>query len=374
VALGNRVERDNACQAPRLNGLAQEQIGRSPVSLGAACPAAIAGGIAALAGSAINICARVAGLFRRCTLRDAVVGGARRNRQLKVVDAASREAHSGWCGNGDIPCGEIPSGGRFLRRRAEVGPATEVSPMRGGEQNMFVFIGTRCSCSLAVLALASAVWPGIGGSAASAAERQIEVEMQAIRDPVIITSVTVGDAAVECGVPIGPGRFQPVTPFEADEGWLPKVTIHLLNRTNEAIAYVHIGLQFPQPGDTYLRSTVGVVPVVLGRIPAASAFSDSGKPLQQDPKAQPLEFASRQTLSVHVGDYMEGVAAILAHFHFATVDRLRIYRSAVFFEDGMRWTPATRYSVVDPEHPGTFKRMGDDFFPGDPLRNWPRGR
>jgi hypothetical protein len=51
---------------------------------------------------------------------------------------------------------------------------------------------------------------------------------------------------------------------------------------------------------------------------------------------------------------------------------VNVYLSAFYFADGMEWGLG-RYSVPDPDHPGKFKPLPANYFPGKRGRNWPPG-
>jgi hypothetical protein len=74
-----------------------------------------------------------------------------------------------------------------------------------------------------------------------------------------------------------------------------------------------------------------------------------------------------------VSDYLPEIEEDLADFLPVTsVRNVNVYRGVFYFDDGMQWSLA-RYSVPDPEHPGKFKELPADYFPGKRKRNWPPG-
>jgi hypothetical protein len=76
---------------------------------------------------------------------------------------------------------------------------------------------------------------------------------------------------------------------------------------------------------------------------------------------------------IHVGDYLGTIRESLERlFPSIEVSKCHISVGTFFFEDGMRWDSGG-FAVPDPEHRGRFKRLDDDYFPGNMLRNWPPG-
>ncbi len=79
---------------------------------------------------------------------------------------------------------------------------------------------------------------------------------------------------------------------------------------------------------------------------------------------------------VHVNDYMAEIESRLSNsptpLAVTALNKLNVYRGVFYFEDGMRWEGG-RYSVPDPDHPGKFKYLPVDYFPGKRAHNWPPG-
>jgi hypothetical protein len=236
--------------------------------------------------------------------------------------------------------------------------------------------------ALCVNAIAFALLPGMAAWPPSLAaqtqstggEKLVEVQgIQSRADAVMITKVTVGDSEVQCGLVVVPNKVQPVTPFQAGSDWLQEMSISLFNRTNRKIVFADVTLEFPETGDG-ISWPVRVYPIQLGRLPQVAAFSGrTGQPLPQDPARKPIAFLPGPTLVIHVGDYIDGIRESLADLMpFADVSKCLIRIGPFFFEDGMRWDSGG-FAVPDPERRGRFKRLDDDYFPGNMLLNWPPG-
>ncbi|MGB9458025.1 MAG: hypothetical protein WCB12_18390 [Bryobacteraceae bacterium] len=225
----------------------------------------------------------------------------------------------------------------------------------------------RIAIALGFLAVAAA-WSDSSVVSAFADDKVIEVEPQHRNDPVMITRVAFRDSDLQCGLIASRTEVEPVTPFEAGDDWLQNLTLYLLNRTNKTIAFSNIVLAFPETGDGRSpQHPQRVYNLNLGRLPDFVAFSGrTGEPLRQDPSRQSMSFAPGQTLPIHLGDYIDHIKASLDDIPF-TVTKCIIRRSSVVFDDGMRWDG--NYSLPDPDHPGKWKRVEGDYFPGIPT--WP---
>ena len=221
-----------------------------------------------------------------------------------------------------------------------------------------------------LLLLCASAWPAtvLAQLQSVLAERSIEVEYQPRSSAVMVTRVAIGDVDVQCGLMIAPNKLQAVVPFQADGDWLKNLKIYLYNRTDLTIVAVNITLGFPETGDGKTRPQL-MYPVQLGRLPSVVAVSGStGKLIPQDSAREPLKFLPNETLQIDVGNYFDDFKEHIQTF--AEINKVFIYVGPFFFESGMRWS-AGKFSVPDPERKGRFKRMDDDYFPGDVLRNWP---
>ncbi len=201
------------------------------------------------------------------------------------------------------------------------------------------------------------------------------MDVSQITDAVMISNVSVAGKTVECGLFIEPPIvIQPVTPFEAAGDWLRQTTISLINRTSKTIVFAEINLHFLDTGDCRTLPCVGVQ-LRLGRTPAVDAYDGrTGRPLRPETPDRPtLDWKPEQTIVVHVSDYLPEIEEDLADFlPVMSVRNVNVYRGVFYFDDGIQWSLA-RYSVPDPEHPGKFKELPADYFPGKRGRNWPPG-
>lgn len=198
-----------------------------------------------------------------------------------------------------------------------------------------------------------------------------------IRDPLYITKVSVAGYEMLLGSPLGlhpngnlifSGR-----PFQAGSEWLGSMTVYLRNRTVKNIVFVDIPVGFPETGDGH-TSPQSIYHIRLGRLPAVDAFDGrTGKPLLPHTGVQQLSIATGGTLAIRIVDYMDQLKSYVDQaMPFATVTKCTIYGTKGCFEDGTCWA-GDSFSAPDPSHPGKFKPLGPDYFPGDPHQYWPPG-
>ena len=220
--------------------------------------------------------------------------------------------------------------------------------------------------------LAIALWSTSGVVSAVAAEKVIQVEGQQRTDPAMITKVTLGSAELQCGVVVSPREVQPVTPFQAGDDWIENLTLYLFNRTDKTITFANIRIGFPEIGDGSSQRPMRSDYITLGRIPPAVAFSAStGQPLRQSARRKAMTFPPGQLLLIDVGTYANSIKGSVDSMPFASITKITIQVSSVYFDDGMKWNG--EYYAPDPEHPGKFTRLDGNYFPGDMRLNWPPG-
>ena len=208
-------------------------------------------------------------------------------------------------------------------------------------------------------------------------ERLVKVKQATqITDGVMISNVAVAGRTIECGLFIKPPLvIQPFTPFEAGGDWLQQMTISLINRTNKTIVFGSLTLHFLDAGDCSSAAPCPGVHPKFGQIPAIDAYDGrTGLPLRLNrPVRPPLNWGPEQTIVVHVSDHMPEIEASLENYMpVSTVTKVNVYFADFYFADGMQWNLG-RYSIPDLEHPGKFKPLPADYFPGRRGRNWPPG-
>jgi hypothetical protein len=212
-------------------------------------------------------------------------------------------------------------------------------------------------------------------NAQQTSERLIRVnDVEHITDAVLISNVAVAGKTVECGLFIKPPVvIQPVTPFQAGSDWLDQMTISLINRTGRTIVSGAVQLNFLDVGDC--RSLPCAASFLrFGRMPDVDAFDGrTGKPNKPAHEGPPLDWKPEQTIVLHVSDYMSEIGDDLAnHWPVTAITKVDVRRGVFYFDDGMIWDLG-RYAVPHPEHPGKFKTLPDDYFPGQRGHNWPPG-
>lgn len=201
-------------------------------------------------------------------------------------------------------------------------------------------------------------------------------DIEQINDAVLISNIAAAGKTVECGLFIKPPVvIQPVTPFQAGSDWLRQTTISLVNRTNKTIAFGVLIFHFPDTGNCSRAQPCVGAELHFGQRPATDAYNGrTGQLLKPEhPERPPLDWKSEQTIVVHVSDYMDDIERRLSEFMPVTaVTNVNIYRGPFYFDDGMQWDLG-RYGAPDPEHPGKFKELPADCFPGRRGNNWPPG-
>lgn len=207
--------------------------------------------------------------------------------------------------------------------------------------------------------------PGIG-------EKLVEVEPQTRDDAVMITAVKVDGSMVPCGLVLVPNEVQTVAPFRADSDWLQTMTISFFNRTNRTIVAAFLTFGFPETGDGRVRPQ-HAYHMDVGRVPAVDAFTGKGQPMRIDPNRKPLAWEPGQTFTIRVGDFIKELKAEMeGDLPVAAISRVSIHIGPFFFQDGMRWFAGV-FEAPDRGHPGKYRAMPDDYFPGNQLLNWPPG-
>lgn len=200
-------------------------------------------------------------------------------------------------------------------------------------------------------------------------------DIEQITDAVLISNVALAGKTVECGLFIKPTVVQRVTPFQAGSDWLREMTISLINRTNKTIEFGSIIFHFLDTGDCSSAQPCVGASLTFGQMPAIDAYEGrTGRPIKPEhPERPPLDWKPEQTIVVHVSDYIDEMERNLADFMPVTaVTKVNVYRGPFYFEDGLQWSVG-RFSVPVPDHPGKFKELPADYFPGKRGRNWPPG-
>jgi hypothetical protein len=208
-------------------------------------------------------------------------------------------------------------------------------------------------------------------------ERLVKVKQVAqITDAVMISNVAVGGRTIECGLFIKPPVvIQPFTPFEAGGDWLQQMTISLINRTSKTIVFGTVLFNFLDVGDCSRAQPCPQAGLEFGQVPTVDAYDGrTGRPMQRGhPERPPLDWGPEQTIVVRVSDYMPEIEASLENYLLVSaVTKVNVHLADFYFADGMQWN-LERYSVPDLDHPGKFKPLPADYFPGKRGRNWPPG-
>ncbi len=208
---------------------------------------------------------------------------------------------------------------------------------------------------------------------AAAQPRQVLCGFANRTDPVVVTRIT------HAGVTVQRGRFvksaaeapDPITSFQADNDWLEKVAVYVLNRTDKVIVYASFTFGFPE---TTVGQTRAMLPLTLGQIPPFLSVDLNGAPIRQPPGAKPIAFMPGQTMAIRLADYIDEIKSRVERIRPTsgrTVSGLTIITVSFgryFFEDGMQWNAG--YRLFDPES-RTWQRMDRAYFPGNMDKYWP---
>lgn len=205
---------------------------------------------------------------------------------------------------------------------------------------------------------------------AFAAQRTIEADMQRPIDAVNVTKIMLGKSELQCGLIASRTASQPITAFDGGDDWLQNITVYLLNRTNNSIVYAGIVLWFPDTWNGSPQHPILTFPISLGRVPDSVAFSGgTGQPLRQSPNARPIAFGSRQTLAIHLGDYIDRIrASVGGAIPLAAITKMIIRRETFYFSDGMKWNMSGFYTY-DQASPRRWKALDETHLPS--LASWP---
>ena len=203
-----------------------------------------------------------------------------------------------------------------------------------------------------------------------------------LMSPLFITRVTIGKKAMILGAPMSareqrsnPSLIFNERPFQAGGDWLKNMTIYVKNRTDKAVAWVSVGLFFPDTGNGTPGEPISGLNIPLGRIPTVdipTVKTADGKPLHLPPSFKPLGLQPGQEVVVHLADYMDRIKSVVENvMPLSMVAKLKVGISDCYFNDGMRW--GGYYSVPDSIDPSKMKNLPSHYFPGNPRQHWPPG-
>ena len=180
-------------------------------------------------------------------------------------------------------------------------------------------------------------------AAAEGLQREVQVPVAHPHDPVVITEVTFGDARVQAGRFEKPYVLDPITPFEASEGWPGNLSIQFLNRSNLSVSYLNITVGFPEARSPNHPQALAAAALGLGRVPDSVALNQRNGPLVQPPDRQPLSLGPGQALTVRLGDHLEEIRRqveplISPLTSLSAATKIRIDLALCYFADGMNWS------------------------------------
>jgi hypothetical protein len=218
--------------------------------------------------------------------------------------------------------------------------------------------------------LMTQVWPGarlvesVQGQDAATGKKMVLIDRKDPLAPVRVVKVTEnGETTIpgRAGNPEIPGQR-----FIAGEDWLSNLSFVVRNRTSQNIAFIIMGVVFPedQHYDQYL---------MLGQVPPAAAAAYFHRPGSLVPKGtgRPLNFGPGQEVTISVSDYVESImAAKRTEVPFPNLTKCSVLFSDVYFEDqGLRWAFGMDYMLPDADSPQGYRRLRTGYFPGDPKQD-----
>lgn len=225
---------------------------------------------------------------------------------------------------------------------------------------------------IAISAVSLQLWlPRAQAQSDQASEGQlVQVSPETLWDPIWITKVQVGNqfllAPYDAHLTPLSGQVMPGRRFSAGSDWLKSTTIYVVNRTSKPLAWLEIGLQFPQTGNGRTQPT-WIYRIKLGRVPDADAYDNTGKAI---PSAfmgtKPLNLQPGGTLAIQLSDYIDQIQTYLAGaIPLPSISECNIYVASSEFADGLRYAGGA-YSVPDPHNPGQWSYYpARRYFPGD---------
>lgn len=147
--------------------------------------------------------------------------------------------------------------------------------------------------------------------------------------------------------------------FDNDDTWLQNLSLVLRNRTSKSIAFLWVGVGFPE--------TKATGPVVwpymrFGQLPANVAFYGSGRPIPAQTEDLFLLAPGEEMSFSFVGHAVHLKGAVESRQPFSTVSMCYLHFK-VSFDDGMQWSEGG-YADPDPAHPGRFIPTDTGYFPG----------
>jgi|WetSurMetagenome_2_1015567.scaffolds.fasta_scaffold71245_2 hypothetical protein len=201
-------------------------------------------------------------------------------------------------------------------------------------------------------------------------KRYVKLPIANQYDPVVILGAALGSVTVQAGRFGKPDTTDPITPFEAGDDWIQRLTLRLFNRTEAVIVAVNIDIVFPETGDGSASHPLRGVPLNLGRIPENAAFDKFGNVFPQPAEWSPLSFV-RGPMKVDLSDYIRRIrSGAESAIRLASSTKLEIELTSCYFSNGMKWANGS-YFTPDSGYPGRWLPMERGYFPGFSDRNWP---
>jgi hypothetical protein len=162
------------------------------------------------------------------------------------------------------------------------------------------------------------------------------------------------------------------TPFEADEDWLKNMTVTFTNRTDKVIVCAGIMLWFPETkgANHEFPNATTMYLIRVGQRPESALYRRDGSKMQPDTN-KPLVFAPGQTLVIPIGNHIDEIQSqveSVGYTPLSHITKVNIQRGSFYFTDGTQWQGVGTYWAPDPEHPGNYTKLAENYFPGNLSR------
>jgi len=193
----------------------------------------------------------------------------------------------------------------------------------------------------------------------SSQSKFVEIEPDIPIEAVRVVKITVGGQAVTPGF-FNPRKGPSGAPFQAGDDWLKEMKFTVKNGSLKTLVQLTWSVYFPEAAATGYPVAQQVQ---LGRIPENVFLAIGGRQGDNQGGRQPLDFRPGQEMVMSLAPYADDLRRrIEQHQAFSSVHICYINVGSGFFPDGMHWL-LSKYEVLDPSHPGSFKDIDPSEFP-----------
>jgi hypothetical protein len=185
----------------------------------------------------------------------------------------------------------------------------------------------------------------------------VEIEPDIPLEAVRVIKITVGGQVVTPGF-FNPHKDPSGPPFQAGDDWLKEMKFTIKNGSLKTLVQLTWSVYFPE---TAAAGYPFGQNVELGRYPE-NVFAALGGRGDQGSKV-PLDFRPGQEMVISLAPYAKDLRRRIEQRQpFSTIHTCYINVASGFFPDGMHWL-LSKYEVLDPSHPRSFKDVDRSQFP-----------